>query len=278
MSQISNSPSSILQAIKSGARNLVERWRYQRAHPAIKISPASPQLTNAVQELRKYGYYVVPNYYSPERCETLRAEIDRIAKEQPDAIQGDSLHADQRLFGAERASADIAAYNGDTFPLSVGEAYHGRPLKAFSTLAGRIEAKPGNIGSGQGWHRDAFHFQYKSLIYLTDVDEDHGPFQLLEGSHRALHVFTDTVVGRLPPAPYSRLSCEQVGSLITKAPNRLKTLVAKAGSLVLFDSSAIHRGAPINTGVRYALTNYYYEPEQITPAIVKAFEPYARPA
>lgn len=275
MPKLSHAPDSILEAIKFGAGNIADRWRYFLARPSATNISVPPHLASAVTDLRTHGFCVIPDYYSREHCEKLRGEIDRILAEQPSAIQGDKFQADQRIFGAERASADIAAYNRDAFPLSVGEAYHGRPLKAFSTLAGRIEAKTGNIGSGQGWHRDAFHFQYKSMVYLTDVDADHGPFQMLKGSHRAAHVFTDTVKGRLPRAPYSRMSCEQIDSLIAKAPTRLKTFSAPAGTLILFDSSTIHRGAPINTGVRYALTNYYFEPESITPAIERAFAPFA---
>ena len=40
--------------------------------------------------------------------------------------------------------------------------------------------------------------------------------------------------------------------------NRIKTLEGKAGTLILVDTSMIHRGKPLNHGSRYAITNYYY--------------------
>ena len=35
-------------------------------------------------------------------------------------------------------------------------------------------------------------------------------------------------------------------------------ITGKAGTLILFDASLIHRGRPLEEGCRYALTNYYY--------------------
>ena len=34
-------------------------------------------------------------------------------------------------------------------------------------------------------------------------------------------------------------------------------ITGKAGTLVMFNTNAIHRGKPVKGGVRYALTNYY---------------------
>src|SRR6185437_16980073 len=99
----------------------------------------------------------------------------------------------------------IAAFHGDEFLRGAGEAYGGRALVNHTTLAARLRARPGNLGSGQGWHRDAFHFQYKAMVYLSDVGPDNGPFQLLDASHRAAQVFFDTIEGGLQRAPHSRI-------------------------------------------------------------------------
>jgi hypothetical protein len=277
--QAKDGPLSTIDALRAGVGNIVDRWRYfvlRRGADPLPRAVSIPQ--HAIPDLRVHGYAVIPNYYGREKCEGLRVEIDRIMAEQPDAIQNDKFNADQRMFGSERASAEIAAFNQDPFPIAIGEAYRCGLLTAFSTLAGRISAQPGNMGSGQGWHRDAFHFQFKSMIYLTDVDVNNGPFQLLQGSHRAGCVFFDTLRARLPRAPYSRLTDEQVEKLVAAAKGRLKTFVAPAGTLILFDSSTIHRGAPVKSGIRYALTNYYYEPAHVTKALEGSFAPFARPS
>ena len=46
--------------------------------------------------------------------------------------------------------------------------------------------------------------------------------------------------------------------MLAKDPDRLITLSAPAGTMVLVDVSAIHRGSPVKVGRRYAMFNYYY--------------------
>jgi hypothetical protein len=276
MTQAKDTRTSALEAFRIGAANLFDRWRYFNARrPSIQETLRTPEIESAVNGLRTHGCAVFPNYYSAELCKVLCEGIDWIISNQPEIIQSDQIGADRRIFGSERASSAIATFNNDPFCLAVGQAYARRKLTAFSTLAGRIEARAGNLGSGQGWHRDAFHFQYKAMLYLTDVDVDHGPFQLIEASHHSVHMFADTIRGRLPRSPRSRVTDGQAQELLAATPHRLKTFCKSAGTLILFDSSTIHRGAPLKAGVRYALTNYYYEPEFITPEFAKNFEPFA---
>ena len=47
------------------------------------------------------------------------------------------------------------------------------------------------------------------------------------------------------------------------------TLTGKAGTLILFDGSLIHRGKPILEGKRYALTNYYFHPTDFDKVVEK---------
>lgn len=234
-----------------------------------------PQTAKAVHALHRDGYFIVPGYYSAEQCTFLRGEIDRIIREQPDNIQKDPRGADFRIFGAENASAAIRGFHADARSLAAGEAYRRGPLKNFSTLAARLTTVAGNIGSGQGWHRDAFHFQFKSMIYLSDVSPENGPFQILAGSHRGFDVLRDTLHGRLDPPPASRITDAQIARLLSHDPGRTTALPGPAGTLILFDSSTIHRGMPIQAGTRYALTNYYYPPQAVTEALYRHFAPMA---
>ncbi len=237
---------------------------------------ASDEIAQAVRRLQQDGYVVLPDFYSAGQCAALRAEIDRIIQEQPEALQKDKLGADCRIFGSERASLAIRAFHDDAFCQSAGEAYSRGPLRNFSTLAARLTAMSGNLGSGQGWHRDAFNFQYKSMVYLSDVTLANGPFQILPRSHHALDVARDTLVARLNPPPASRITALQIERLLAHNPHRATPLPASAGTLILFDSSTIHRGMPIQAGTRYALTNYYFQPESINPELEQAFAPFAK--
>jgi ectoine hydroxylase-related dioxygenase (phytanoyl-CoA dioxygenase family) len=266
-----------LHALEVAARTVVRRKRYlAQARAENASSPAASDVARSIAGLARNGYFVVEDFLAAGTCAQLRSEIDIIIQEQPENIQGDKLQADRRLFGAERGSAAIARFHEDSYCRRVGEAYFGAALRNFSTLAGHLTAMPDNLGSGQGWHRDALYFQYKAMIYLSDVGPDNGPFQVVKASHRPWHILRDTVRGRLIDEPRDRITADQVKRILQSDESRLRTFIARAGTLILFDSSTIHRGAPIKFGTRYALTNYYYPPTQITDALYTNFAPFVR--
>ena len=163
--------------------------------------------------LERHGCFAMPDYYSVEICAAARAEIDRIIPSSRMPCRY-SAGADIRAYGVERASAAIAAFHDDAFCRAVGEKLFRQRIGDFGTLSGKSTAKPGNQGSGQGWHRDALHFQYKAMIYLTDVGPDNGPFQLVDGSQRPWHVLMDTAHGRLVNEPRDRITAEQVARIL----------------------------------------------------------------
>jgi hypothetical protein len=265
-----------LHALEVGARTIVRRRRYLSQARQGQASPAPAGVAAALGGLRKNGYFVVPGFYSAETCAGLRAEIDRIIQEQGDIVQLDEKRSDYRVHGAERASQPIRAFHEDPFCRGAGESYFDGALGNLGTLAARLTAIQGNLGSGQGWHRDALHFQYKAMVYLSDVGLENGPFQLLEGSHRPWNLLVDTIRGKLVDEPRDRITPEQVARIAGPAQKRLRTFTAKAGTLIVFDSSTIHRGSPIRSGTRYALTNYYYPVQHLTPAMYEHFAPFAR--
>lgn len=238
---------------------------------------ADATVMGIVKNLRRDGFAVLPAYYTAEECAQGRAEIDAMIAARPDAIQSFGQGSDLRIYGSEHASSLARRFHDDALFLEVGRAYRRGPLTNFSTLAARLTAKPGNQGSGQGWHRDAFYFQFKSMVYLSDVGLENGPFQILFGSHRALRVAFDSLVGRLDKPPASRISTAQIARLLASTPKRALPLPAPAGTVILFDSSTIHRGMPIQAGVRYALTNYFYAPADLTTGLRDQFKPMLAP-
>lgn len=127
------------------------------------------------------------------------------------------------------------------------------------TMANRVEAKKNNLGSGGGWHRDDINFQFKAIIYLCDVDNNNGPFQLLENSNTFLSMIKDSIKSKFNILN-TRIKNNNIALLDQK---RVKTITGKAGTLILVDTSLIHRGKPLINGFRYALTNYYYPYYQV---------------
>jgi hypothetical protein len=138
-----------------------------------------------IESIKNKGYVVIENYYSKADCELVVKEIDRIMLEYPQYLWKDKFDADYRIYGADRISILINKFFNDTFLNRMANLFIEMETVNNHTLAGRITAKNDNIGSGQGWHRDSVSpYQFKSIIYLTDVSMENGPFEYLEGTNK----------------------------------------------------------------------------------------------
>lgn len=95
----------------------------------------------------------------------------------------DRFKSDEGIYGGELISSLIESFHSRKELLNYANAFNKEDTINSHTLIGRLKYSEGNLGSGQGWHRDtATPYQFKSLLYLTDVDADSGPFQYIEGT------------------------------------------------------------------------------------------------
>ena len=108
------------------------------------------------------------------------------------------------------------------------------------------------------------------------MDEENGPFQVVLASHDAKKISSDSKSANLESMQCT-FNQETVKKILKDEPERLKTLTGKAGTLVLVDTSTIHRGIPLKNGIRYALTNYFFENSQINSHLVEHFSPIVSP-
>ena len=136
------------------------------------------------------------------------------------------------------------------------------------TLAARMPFNYKNAGSGEGWHRDGFYRQFKTLLYLSNVGNDNGPFQLILNSQKYKNLIQDMKSADLKYMQY-RLTDEEINKILLKEPQRKKTILGNLGTLILVDTSTLHRGAPIKKGIRYALTNYTILIIRLTKSYIK---------
>jgi hypothetical protein len=231
-----------------------------------------PRAAALAAEIEKKSYVILPDYYTVGQVVEMREELDRVFRRYPAFVKPDKFDSDHRLFGAEHGSSAIAKFHTDPLFHAVGEAYFRGRMANAATLAARLDAKPGNLGSGQGWHRDSLQFQYKSFVYLSDVSPENGPFQILSGSHKPAWQIHDTFRFGLDPTN-SRLADEIAEKIVASRPFLLKTLTAKAGTVVLINTSAIHRGSPIANGRRYSLFNYFYPKFWVDDDFLQKFAP-----
>jgi hypothetical protein len=248
-----------LAAVPGGRRLALEaktlldsRWRTSRP------KHLDATVTRWLAELERSGICVVPGLVSPASCAELRAEVDEAMRRYSESVTHDRAGADHRVFLGPTPPGGLGAIFDHPMLVTAARGVLGQDVTNVALLAGRIQATPGNRGSGGGWHRDSYTNQFKSIIYLTDVDEANGPMQYISGSHATKAKADDDRLMDVPLGQRPRYTAAQTKKLIDADPQRVLTVVAPAGSAILVDTTGIHRGMPIRRGQRYSLTNYFY--------------------
>jgi hypothetical protein len=223
-------------------------------------------------EMDRQGICLVPAFFTSEQCNRMLAEVDRVGTAYPAAVHNASNGADQRIFGIDAGSSLIADFAADTRLMDVARACLGPATENVFTLGGRIAYSENNLGSGEGWHRDAFFGQFKAMVYLTDVLSENGPFEYIRESHLLTRKFQDRSAHSIPFTS-TRVSDQLVDAMIGQEPERHCLAIAERGTLVLFDATGIHRGRPLRAGSRAALTNYYYRSANVDDWLIEHFRP-----
>jgi hypothetical protein len=253
----------------------IDRVRYLRSRNsgAMNFNPSHTE-SSIISSVRRQGFYVWNDFLSPEVCKTLRESIDSILLQQPNLIHPATPN-DLRIHGIENICGDFKKIAADKTLSNIANIYFKEPARTAFALGARLESSKLKRGSGGGWHRDSNFPQLKAMVYLSDVEEKHGPFQLLSGSHRFMTSIGDNIIGRQLYGEV-RWESENIERILRETnQERLKTFVGYAGTLIIFDSSAIHRGAPISEGSRYAVTNYFYPERLINLSLYEHFAPVA---
>lgn len=220
------------------------------------------------QNLNEFGYHVIENYVSEETALKLNREFKESLKKFSSYI---AEKDDQRLFGVENCLKGAGLLFNDEKLSIISDLVNKDRTKCCFTLGGYLKAGQ-NGSSGGGWHRDAFLSQFKAMLYLTDVNEKNGPFQIIPESHRFKNVLKAISRGGLSEWQ-DRLTDGEVKNVEKALGLERKTFLGKAGTLILFNSTTIHRGKPIESGERSALTNYYFPHSRETSSIRKQFAP-----
>lgn len=219
-----------------------------------------------VGNVRHSGICILPQYFSEYFCHMSVRKIEKLLGSANCKIWCDAFQADQRIMGVQALVCELDIFRHPLIYKVITSLYGSEELAGF-IMAGKITAKPGNLGSGQGWHRDSVNDeQYKALVYLTDVDLQHGPFEYLISTFNQRSLMaTERCYGI--DHQQNRLSEQEVGFLPKK---RHQVFCAKAGTLIFANTRGIHRGRPIEQGERYALTTYSWLkdiPKHIQPFV-----------
>lgn len=252
----------------------IHEANFQRTHKQ-NFSELNEKNKNLLLEINKNGFVVVPDFFDKKTCDACILDMDWMFEHKKEFVQSTD-YSDHRIFGAEELSKNINEFASHPLLHHLANLYNASPTSNGFTLAGKIETTGHEYGSGGSWHRDSYFRQFKSLLYLNDVNEENGPFQVILGSHDRKKISNDSKSANLE-SMQCQFNQETVEKILSDEPERLKTLTGKAGTMVLVDTSTIHRGLPLKNGIRYALTNYFFENTQINQRLVEHFSPIVSP-
>lgn len=210
--------------------------------------------SSAIKQLKQEGYYVVENLVNRNTCNQLVNILDNIIKENNPNVWHDENYSDHRLFGIDKKNR---LYQKFIFSDVDAPARNYLTPKDGYIMTNKVVFKDNNKGSGGGWHRDSYLYpQVKLIVYLNDVDETNGAFEYIRKSHRLGRKLQDVVWGRYNKnSKPSRFNDEIINKYYRDESVVLK---GKAGTGIFVDTSGLHRGMPLQQGVRYAFTNYYF--------------------
>ena len=246
--------------------NLSRQSRRYQLFSSAKISKHCQR--KALNILNHQGYCVIENYFSEAQCHEISNQFINYIDACPDYLH---KNQDIRGFGLETVLPLAAEFYNDKTLQCIGESALSQKLYCAFTLGNLLIA--GSMGSsGDGWHRDAYFGQYKALVYLTDVDLSNGPLEIIPKTHKLIVILLLILAGK---SEYNqdRYSDDSINLIIRFLGINPKAITAKAGTLVLFNATCLHRGRPIESSQRIALTNYYFPVSRNLLSVRRQFWP-----
>ena len=240
--------------VRDDLAGYVRRRRSDR--PAL-----DPDQKTLFDALRRDGYVVVPGYWNRERALAMRDRLEAYldAGESTDYPSGaylrfwDNRAYDEgvrRLYHVDKEVAELAEYRHDPMIERVVEAYYGAPFYS-GVLVFQHNTK--SNANTRYHHVDAFSKEFKSFLYLDDVDEGNGPFAYIPRTQRA---HTRRLVKQLAKGSAATgFTDDELGRLVDQEVR----LTGDAGTLILADVRGFHRGTPQLDRSRSVLVNYMFK-------------------
>ena len=219
-------------------------------------------IQDIVFDLESEGISIEESFYSPSQCAKFRARIDEQIASASSNVWCDEQGSDHRIYFINEVDEQFQDFYRHPKIRDVLSAYVGTKEPKGMLLAARIEYVENNLGSGGGWHRDSpYTHQFKAICYLNDVTSDNGPFQYIKKSHRKISVLKNYINKTFKPGQY-RFSDSDVDLYMERNPDQhITDNLAKEGTLIFADTKGIHRGKPLNGGIRYVLFCYFWHNE-----------------
>ena len=215
----------------------------------------------ALADLKRDGYAVIENYWPRERALELRDRLEAYLEigEDRDFEEGawmrfwDKRSYDQgvrRIYHVEKLVRELEAVRHDPFVLDIAKAYYGVPFHSNVLV---FQHNTQTNEHTRYYHVDAFIREFKSFVYLDDVDPGNGPFAYLRGTHRSHFTrLKKQVLGNPEGENPTSFFEDDIRPLI----DREVQVCGPAGTLILTNVRGLHRGSPQLERSRSVLVNY----------------------
>lgn len=211
------------------------------------------------------GVYIAEGIYSGAFCKKVIEFIEQYPAEK-DNTELNYGGTELRIWQAHQLNEFVHQFYRDSNQLIstiLGQQTMAKDILAMVNAP--IEPEQTRLMNGR-WHIDSFSKQFKVFVFLKDVSSVAGPFEYIPYTHKlsfkwqqallghyfAIKNFTSKQIER----KYRRLSEGWIKRLNEKGYTSKKVMVS-AGTVMIVDTSAIHRASPCLGDNRYVLTAYY---------------------
>ena len=211
-----------------------------------------------IKDLKKYGLHIEKGFLPKHRCDELISIIDKLILSESANVWRDETDSDKRIYFVNEIDSHMTEFYENKKIRAILNGYTGSNNPVGMLLAARIDHKTNNQGSGGGWHRDSpYTHQFKAVCYLSDVDEDNGPFQYIKKSHSKYIILKNYINKIFTPGQY-RFTNEEIERYLRFSNQEVQTVCGSQGTIVYTDTKGIHRGKPLASGSRYVLFCYFW--------------------
>ena len=225
------------------------------------------------EKLKLDGIVVLKNYYDVNFCNEIIKEINQGIDKFSDKItvtKSENTGGDFRLYGIDRVYDNAKTFFNETFFLDIINSVSKQKQKPYFILGGKLEYQENSTkNSGGGWHRDQDKDQFKVMLYLNDVNSKNGPFLFVKNSKtidaiRIKEKQNESLIIKIKKLVKGyklknpRYLDSSINFYLKENKLSITEVTGKAGDVIIFNSSYLHRGKNISDSIRYSLTSYIF--------------------
>lgn len=243
--------------------DMADSMRARRRPPHVELDERQRK---ALEDLKRDGYAVIENYWDREKALELKDKLEAYLADgkDKDFDEGawlrfwDDRAYDQgvrRIYHVEKIVPELRDFRFDPWVLEVVKAYYGMEYHSNVLV---FQHNTQTNEETRYYHVDAFLREFKSFMYLDDVDEGNGPFTYLRGTQRKHFTrLKKQVLGNEEGVSPTTFYPEDIKSVL----DREVQINGDPGTLILTDVRGLHRGSPQINRSRSVLVNYILKHE-----------------